>query len=76
MVNVPVINIKGLLGSKEEQLKTARFVQRRRFISLSHLNNTRHTPCTHREIGKACKEIGFFVIEGHDVDPAIIENAW
>lgn len=27
-------------------------------------------------IGKACEEIGFFIIVGHKVDPLIIKNAW
>lgn len=29
-----------------------------------------------KEIGKACEEVGFFVIRGHGVDAAIIDNAW
>ena len=28
------------------------------------------------KIGKACKEVGFFVITNHGVDTSIIENAW
>lgn len=27
-------------------------------------------------IGKACADIGFFIIVGHQVDPVIIDNAW
>ncbi len=27
-------------------------------------------------IGKACADIGFFIIVGHQVDPSIVENAW
>lgn len=31
---------------------------------------------TAKEIGKACKEVGFFIIVGHGVDPSMIDNTW
>ncbi|KAJ1422459.1 hypothetical protein B484DRAFT_452358 [Ochromonadaceae sp. CCMP2298] len=31
---------------------------------------------TAQQMGRACKEIGFFVIVGHQVDPAVIDAAW
>ena len=31
---------------------------------------------TANEIGKACAEIGFFIIVGHQVDPKIVNDAW
>lgn len=31
---------------------------------------------TANQIGKACAEIGFFIIVGHQVDSSIVENAW
>jgi isopenicillin N synthase-like dioxygenase len=31
---------------------------------------------TAKTIGKACADIGFFIIVGHQVDPQIVEDAW
>lgn len=31
---------------------------------------------TANQIGKACAEIGFFIIVGHQVDSSIVDNAW
>ena len=39
-------------------------------------NNSGAIEVTANLIGKACEDIGFFIIVGHKVDPSIVRNAW
>mmetsp|Transcript_75280 Transcript_75280/g.147747 ORF Transcript_75280/g.147747 Transcript_75280/m.147747 type:complete len:365 (+) Transcript_75280:30-1124(+) len=45
-------------------------------ISPLFADNAEKRLSTANEIGKACAEIGFFIIVGHQVDPKIVNDAW
>jgi isopenicillin N synthase-like dioxygenase len=63
------------LGLSDEQCESAPAIP---IIDIASLlgDNREEKIATAMLIGKACRDIGFFVIINHGVDPQVAENVW